>query len=85
MIQVYTKGNEGQKLVEEYGITELEAINILNGHRAYDYIAKYERIRTQTPLMIKEEKKETKKKNHIWCLMAFMIAGINFIWICSLW
>ncbi len=37
-------------------------INILNGHRAYDYIAKYERIRTQTPLMIKEEKKETKKK-----------------------
>lgn len=35
--------------MEEYGITEIEAINILNGHGAIDYIAKYERIRTGIP------------------------------------
>ena len=44
------------QFMDEYGITELEAINILNGHRAGDYIAKYQRIRTQTPLILKNEK-----------------------------
>lgn len=50
------------QLMEEYGVTELEAINILNGNRASDYVTKYERIRTQTPLMIKKEKKEDGEK-----------------------
>lgn len=43
------------QFMDEYGINELEAINILNGQRAGDYIAKYLRIRTQTPLIIKNE------------------------------
>lgn len=43
------------QLMNEYGLTEMEALNILNGHRAYDYIAKYERIRTLTPLYIKKD------------------------------
>lgn len=43
------------QFMKEYGVTELEALNIINGHRAYDYIAKYERIRTQTPLKIKKD------------------------------
>lgn len=44
-----------KQIMEEYGITEIEATNILNGYCAYDYIAKYERIRTQTPLKIRKE------------------------------
>ncbi|MBQ8279061.1 MAG: hypothetical protein IJZ23_04395 [Roseburia sp.] len=50
------------QLMQDYGITELEAINILNGYRANDYIAKYERIRTQTPLDIKTERDPEEKE-----------------------
>ena len=44
--------------MEEYGVEEIEAINIINGGNSYDCIAKYERIRTQTPLMIKKDSKD---------------------------
>lgn len=47
-----------QQMMEEYDITEIEATNILNGYWANDYIAKYERIRTQTPLKINNEEKK---------------------------
>ena len=43
-----------KEFMEEYGITELEATNILNGFNISDYITKYERIRTQTPLIIQK-------------------------------
>ena len=40
------------QLMDEYGVTEIEAFNIVNGYGGMDYVAKYERIRTQTPLRI---------------------------------
>lgn len=43
--------------MEEYGVEEIEAINIINGGNSYDCIAKYERIRTQTPLILKTQSK----------------------------
>lgn len=42
-----------EQMMKEYGITELEAVNILNGHHAADYVRKYKRIREQIPLDIK--------------------------------
>lgn len=42
------------EIMEEYGLLEIEALNIINGHNAVDYVAKYKRIRTQTPLKIRE-------------------------------
>ena len=42
----------GEKLQEKYGVTELEAINILNGNHASDYVQKYFRIRHRIPLTI---------------------------------
>ena len=44
-----------EQLMDEYSVTELEAINIVNGRDSSDYIAKYERIRTQTSLRIKKD------------------------------
>lgn len=55
------------QLIKEYGVTELEAINIINGYCVGDYIAKYERIKTQTPLIIENDKLSSKKgdgENH---------------------
>ena len=49
------------ELRKEYGITQLEAINILNGHHIADYVNKYYRIQNLIPLDIKE--KTTDKKN----------------------
>ena len=43
------------ELMEEYGVTELEAFNILNGYGGQDYVSKYERIRTLTPLIVEED------------------------------
>ena len=40
------------QLMDEYGVSEIEAFNIVNGYGGMDYVAKYERIRTQTPLKI---------------------------------
>lgn len=45
----------GQELQEEYGVTELEAINILNGHNVEDYLNKYDRIQHKIPLMVDEQ------------------------------
>lgn len=46
------------QMMEEYGITELEATNIINGYHAGDYVMKYHRIRYQIPLKV-DEKKQT--------------------------
>lgn len=45
-----------QELMENYGVTELEATNILNGRNVRDYVAKYDRIRNLIPLRVNEER-----------------------------
>lgn len=42
----------GEELQEKYGVTELEAINILNGDHVSDYVQKYLRIKHRIPLNI---------------------------------
>ena len=42
----------GEELQEKYGVTELEAVNILNGKHVNDYVQKYFRIRHRIPLNI---------------------------------
>ena len=44
-----------RQMMEEYGITQIEAINILNGFHAGDYVNKYHRIKNQIPLNVKKE------------------------------
>ena len=44
-----------RELQEEYGMTELEAINILNGHNIKDYLDKYYRIQHKIPLAVNEQ------------------------------
>ena len=44
-----------RELQREYGVTELEAINILNGKNVDDYINKYNRIRYKIPDYINEQ------------------------------
>lgn len=44
------------ELMNIYGVTDLEAINILRGTNTGDYINKYERIRTLRP--VKHERKK---------------------------
>ena len=46
-----------EELQEKYGVTELEAVNILNGRCITDYVEKYQRIKNLVPL------KTDKKKN----------------------
>lgn len=46
----------GQELQEKYGVTELEAINILNGHNVKDYLNKYYRIRHKIPAEVNEQR-----------------------------
>lgn len=41
-----------------YGVTDIEAINIVNGRNVGDYINKYERIKTRTPVLKKSGKNE---------------------------
>lgn len=45
-----------REFMDEYGIAEIEAINILNCFNISDNVAKYERIRTQTPLILQKDK-----------------------------
>ena len=45
-----------EELQEKYGITELEAINILNGNHVSDYVEKYFRIKHRIPLNIDLQK-----------------------------
>ncbi len=47
--------------MEEYGVTQVEAINILNGYHIADYVNKYQRIQNLIPLDVKE--KTANKKN----------------------
>ena len=42
----------GEELQEKYGVTELEAINILSGRNVSDYVEKYFRIQHCIPLNI---------------------------------
>lgn len=41
------------ELQSKYGLTEIEAVNILNGNNVTDYLNKYSRIMTRTPLIKK--------------------------------
>lgn len=49
-----------KELQEKYGVTQLEAINILNGRCISDYVEKYQRIKNLIPLKVD---KKTKVKN----------------------
>lgn len=42
------------ELQEKYGLTEVEAINILNGNNISDYLLKYQRIMNREPLIEKK-------------------------------
>lgn len=42
------------ELQEKYGLTEVEAINILNGNNISDYLLKYKRIMNREPLIEKK-------------------------------
>ena len=46
------------ELIQIYGVTEVEAMNILRGCNVGDYINKYERIRTKTPVNVKKSIKD---------------------------
>jgi hypothetical protein len=54
---------ERRKLEEEfrieYGLTFLEAENILNGYNIADYLLKYNRIKNRIPLNIKSKKTDS--------------------------
>lgn len=45
----------GEELQKKYGVTELEAINILRNYNVSDYVNKYYRIKNLIPLRISEE------------------------------
>lgn len=45
----------GEELQREYGVTELEAINILNGKNVQEYVNKYYRIQNRIPMGIDEQ------------------------------
>lgn len=42
----------GEELRREYGVTELEAINIMNGNNVEDYLNKYHRIQNRIPVNV---------------------------------
>jgi hypothetical protein len=42
------------ELMKIYGVTDIEAINILHGRNVGDYISKYERIKDRIPVNIKK-------------------------------
>lgn len=46
----------GEELQKLYGVTELEAINILNNYHIADYVNKYYRIKNMIPDFVDEEK-----------------------------
>lgn len=63
-IQESDKQNTGirrvlaMELMERCGVTELEAINILNGYHVMDYIRKYEILNGIVKVTVDEKKKE---------------------------
>ena len=46
----------GDELRESYGVTELEAINILSGKNVSDYVSKYSRIKNLIPKTVDPQK-----------------------------
>ena len=46
----------GKELQDKYGVTELEAINILFENNVDDYVEKYHRIRNLIPLSVDQQK-----------------------------
>lgn len=48
-----------------YGLTEVEATNVLKGYHVQDYVSKYERIRKQIPI-IRKERKEYSSEEEEW-------------------
>ena len=42
---------------KRYGLTELEAINLLNGFHVQIYLRKYERMQNLIPLIVEKDKK----------------------------
>lgn len=52
------------ELMEEYGVTQLEATNILNGFHVADYVNKYYCIQNKIPLDIKEKNKSSSDDDH---------------------
>ena len=45
----------GEELQREYGVTEIEAINIMNERNVADYLNKYYRIQHKIPLNVNEQ------------------------------
>jgi len=54
-----------QELQEEYGLLEIEAINIINGYRWKEYVNKYHRIKNLIPLNRSNPKKNGEEENEI--------------------
>lgn len=52
------------ELMEEYGVTQVEAVNILNGHHIADYVNKYYHIQHLIALDIKEKTANKKAKGN---------------------
>lgn len=44
-----------EELRKEYGVNQIEAINILNGVHVADYVSKYDCIQNKIPIKIKEK------------------------------
>lgn len=45
----------GEELQREYGVTEIESINIMNERNVADYLNKYYRIQHKIPLNVNEQ------------------------------
>ncbi len=52
------------ELMEKFGVTQLEATNILNGFHVADYVNKCYRIQNKIPLDIKEKNKSSSDDDH---------------------
>ena len=46
----------GEELQRDYGVTEIEAINILSGKHIRDYVSKYYRIQNRIPVGVNSQK-----------------------------
>lgn len=52
------------ELMGKFGVTQLEATNILNGFHVADYVNKCYRIQNKIPLDIKEKNKSSSDDDH---------------------
>lgn len=55
----------GKQFQKEYGLLEIEAINILNGYHVADYVNKYYRIKNMIPIdvAVRKGKKSEEEEN----------------------